>query len=1002
MCKTKLMSRWVNILTGVAICALVGVFAVSDSWAAMCMVGYDKSKCDSKSPSASPSPKPCTGSNCCTGANCDSIPVDCERLGYKLYAAKPNDSSIWPSKALKNGQNDTANWQCDACMKGNDIVWEKNYVRYNCYQLCKDPASATNIKGGTGTISNWFSNTEEEFPGEGGVITRKVNSRFDSSRRADSTNSRHVYREQFVLTSDDCKVVAGTKEVNGRVVEKKKFEWVTRYICGKCDRLCDGATITAGCYKPCQNPYTLEDGTRCCNETTLELMNKNNQLLTEENKVGNNLTYVIGGDTAWHTPRYAQVPANNGGCYEITEEQEAADGTICYKEKPKECGLCTKPDSACACVAKTCADFAAEKGYEYGEAASKVIDLTGRSLYNGNVKIGGVCYVPDIINEDCYGEQTSNDGTNTTVPKCARLEKLVCPDGGNGDDECSCGIGCPSGYAQMEKSGEAGYSSTLASNYSINLEPYKVGNENKKSCVKLADDGHTCAPGYEVQCYKWIGCSDVAAFLTADGYGGCECDRSSGFYPVGESTDCPIPEATSLGACTITANGNAQSCKNTSYSTRDGDEITKHDQTTKLGKITCHFEPSVVCDYSYQADKYFRTLEGPYSCQCRCQSDYYSDTDPIPACAICQRGSCDPTAKEDFAVDAEVASGIAGNGWIGTDNVAHAFGCYKYEEVNCQAADYDLEDDGSCGCKCPSGSTNEADTPKPAGDLYTYVVDTSYRGKDGQYHDIKCWKELSCDYGEVKAMVNGQLQCITCSKMGYSGTGQKNVGDSCEMCGSNATVIVNEVETFKDADGNAVLYCYNCGGNAPAGDKSCEDLGYVDGSQSSNFEIDGNGLWCCSEGSGSMTTSVDTDQPDGNGGCLSCYQCTDSHKKANNCPSKSIEGGTAVSEIDIKGYADNCTGTARCTFACKEYRACDSGGDCYSTMLSQPNLSYLNSAYDASAAQVCKGFGGCKDYYYIKYDGVYYGNMDSQGILSYGPESAGLDPTEFVKTSTCQ
>ena len=36
MCKTKLMSRWVNILTGVAICALVGVFAVSDSWAAMC------------------------------------------------------------------------------------------------------------------------------------------------------------------------------------------------------------------------------------------------------------------------------------------------------------------------------------------------------------------------------------------------------------------------------------------------------------------------------------------------------------------------------------------------------------------------------------------------------------------------------------------------------------------------------------------------------------------------------------------------------------------------------------------------------------------------------------------------------------------------------------------------------------------------------------------------------------------------------------------------------
>lgn len=903
MCKTKLMSRWVNILTGVAICALVGVFAVSDSWAAMCMVGYDKSKCDSKSPSASPSPKPCTGSNCCTGANCDSIPVDCERLGYKLYAAKPNDSSIWPTKALKNGQNDTANWQCDACMKGNDIVWEKNYVRYNCYQLCKDPASATNIKGGTGPISNWFLNTEEEFAGEGGVITRKVNSRFNSTRRADSTNSRHVYREQFVLTSDDCKVVAGTKEVNGRVVEKKKFEWVTRFICGKCDRLCDGATITAGCYKPCQNPYTLEDGTRCCNETTLELMNKNNQLLTEENKVGNNLTYVIGGKDAWHTPRYAQVPENNGGCYEITGEQTAADGSTCYTEEPKECGLCTKTDESCACVAKTCGDFAAEKGYEYGEEAGKVIDLTSRSLYNGNVKIGGVCYVPDIINDGCYGEQTSNDGTSVTVSKCARIEKLVCPDGSNGDSECSCGIGCPSGYAQMDKPGEAGYSSVLASNYSINLEPYKVGDENKKSCVKLADDGHTCVQGYEVQCYKWIECSDVAEFLRGNGSGGCECNTSLGFFSDPKQINCHIPDGE--GACTAKADGSragpcfASTGQNaTYYDTQDGNNFKSHDGSQNIGQVACYYEPHVVCP---------SPLVDNGDCTCACGSDYYTNDDEVPECAICRGNTRTPGNC--------YASGTEYGYWTDTGKGDHTEVCYIYDFVDCPAAGLADDPETECGCKCPSD-----ETPGPSsedddcdGVLYNCTdYNYSYTNRSGGTTSLVCHSKTSASCSGIVVQVNGKNECVDCDYLtahdeDFSGSWSSGGDNSCD-CG-----LTKWSKTYT-GEGGKTLTCTKCENNAT--NRTCIDAGKIPADATTPYPNGDNDWWCELK---SLT---------------SCDAWEDGHQvycqegKTNNATYVGLSPCTSIRGL----YTTPCEGSEvaknRCAYKCEEYHKCETNDSC--------------------------------------------------------------------------
>lgn len=102
---------------------------------------------------------------------------------------------------------------------------------------------------------------------------------------------------------------------------------------------CDGLSIETppeGCFFPCQNPYKLKDGTKCC------------------------------ADTQWRAmPEEYIRPAKNDACYD-TDAVLAADGEYCYKQTPSDTycdagfvwndfnASYDKAQNYCSCVAVKC------------------------------------------------------------------------------------------------------------------------------------------------------------------------------------------------------------------------------------------------------------------------------------------------------------------------------------------------------------------------------------------------------------------------------------------------------------------------------------------------------------------------------------------------------------------------------------------------------------------------------------------------------------------------
>lgn len=749
MCKTRLKPRWITILTGVAICALVCVYSTSSSWAAMCMVGYNSSACSGNSGG----PVPPTSNNVGPDGPNPPIETDCERLGYSARGAKPN-SSLWPKIALKNGENNTDKWICDVCQQNGTAVRDKSgFARYNCYLKCqyededkdkdedKPTNKPTNTKGGDGPIVGWTG----------------------------------VYRDQFVRSQADCNKLFGTKTgVNGKLVPAKKFYWITRNVCGQCiEQPCDGAAIEKGCYDVCNNKYTLENGTQCCNKL--------------DRLVSLNPDY---GDPNYWYPRTSPL-YHESGCYTTTTHataygdfnnlSDSHPDALCYHQVKMTCpDSCDEPkeDNDCTCGPKSCETLAEETGQTYSANTDNIVENTVIYHFdNGEVeKVNGICF-----------QKTPVSGCTSTG--CYTLSKLTCPNGAP-DSDCNCGFGCP--IVQNPYTGRSQV--TIPKTLYENTSAYINGKEYDNGRLYCLKDGCTednkNDEEYWSTCYTYNQCSDLGDFLVYDGAGGCTCggekDAEGRIWktePKGYP-DCDID------------NGGPVAEK--SFSPPEGN-IYNH-YGAPITEITCYKYNHVTCKDVLS--------KGPdASCECHCTGDYASDDKKGT-----HKDHSDWTANST-PPDCAIGDGFTEYGyWTnrgGTNDIEIV--CYRWDTVECNSSDSNgvLVEDG-CDCKCGNGWTDEDRDIDP--NTETKASQTgSYTNTDGESVTLTCYKyeSKSCGSGEVLT----DEGCKSCSDY----TDEQSSSD----CGCGKKV----VETVEhQLQGVTVLTCYKCGNDDP---RTCEEAGYI-------------------------------------------------------------------------------------------------------------------------------------------------------------------------------
>lgn len=675
----------------------------------MCMVGYNSSACSGNSSGLvppTPNPPPPTPN--------PEIETDCERLGYGQRGAKPN-SSLWPKVALKNGENNTAKWICDVCQQNGTAVRDKSgYARYNCYLKCQE--TTTNVAT---RIDDW----------------------------------KGVYRDQFVRSQADCNKLFGTKTgVNGNLVPKRKFYWITRNVCGQCiEQPCDGAKIEKGCYEVCNNKYTLENGTQCCNKL--------------DRLVSLNPDY---GDPNYWYPRTSPL-YHESGCYTTTTHataygdfnnlSDSHPDALCYHQVKMTCpDSCDEPkeDNDCTCGPKSCETLAEETGRTYSANTDNIVENTVIYHFdNGEVeKVNGICF-----------QKTPVSGCTSTG--CYTLSKLTCPNG-EPDSDCSCGVGCPSGSIKKSE-----YTSN--SNY-INGKVITDAEGNPKEyCVELNPDGSTCATSS--QCYTYNQCSDFGDFLVPDGSGGCTC---------GGTDEGGRTWKTEPGGCDI---DNGKPVHEATFSPPEGN-IYKHDMETPITAIACKTYDGVICEdvLSYGPDD---------NCECHCTGDYadrYIGT---------YDGHSDWTANST-PPDCAIGDGFTEYGYW-TDKTGRKdieVICRRWDTVECNSSDSNgvLVKDG-CDCKCGNGWTDE-DREIDSNTETKTSKDVSYTNTDDESVTLTCYRyeSKSCDSGEVLT----DEGCRSCSDY----TDEQSSSD----CGCGKKV----VETVEhQLQGVTVLTCYKCGNDDP-------------------------------------------------------------------------------------------------------------------------------------------------------------------------------------------
>lgn len=862
MCKTRLKPRWITILTGVAICALVCVYSTSDSWAAMCMVGYNSSACSGKS--SVPVPPTSTGDE--NGNSNPEIATDCERLGYAERGAKPN-SNLWPKIALKNGANNEDKWVCDPCQTGGTLVRDKSgYARYNCYLKCQNEGEATNIEGGTGRINGW------------GNASYSPNSAISRPSYSAETNagSARIYRDQFVRTQAECTTIFGTKEVNNKVVPNKKFYWVTRNVCGQCiEQPCDGAEIIPGCYDVCDNKYTLENGTQCCNKL--------------DKLVSLNPAY---GDPDYWYPRTSPL-YHESGCYNTTTHATAYGdfnnlpdsdvNTYCYHQVKMTCpDYCDEPkeDNDCTCGPKSCETLASEdwakaKGLTYSANTDNIVENS--VIYH--FSHGDV----EKINNICYQKTLASDCPSSG---CYTLSKLQCPNGEPNDD-CSCGVGCPYGSIP-----ESEYESN---DKYINGKVKTDGEGNPIDyCLELSSDGATCATWSK--CYEYNECSDLGDFLVPDGSGGCTC---GGTDAEGRTWK------TGPGGCDI---DNGQPVAEKRFSPPEGN-IYKHDMETPVTAIACQTYDGVICQGVLS--------EGPDdNCECHCTGDYasYYDRGTYKGYSDWTEDDAnEPDCTITTNTDTEYGYWTNKAGRKDIEIICHR---YEYETVDCPSG---TSRNSSCECECSdgwietdkaawdgSGEMDEATQYNPNSTNKTSET-VSYTNTDGESVTLTCYR-----YDSINCTKPGEVLtdegCRSCSDYADE--------QSSEDCGCGKKV-VDTVE--HQHQGKTVLTCYKCGIDDP---RSCEDAGKMPANATTpypdNKPLNAGDLWCELKSAGECVAWE-------NGSEIDCQE--GKTNQAELAGSTGLCGYDNEGDLRDAGYTQqsSCasgTKTKECYFGCKPWIYC--------------------------------------------------------------------------------
>ena len=786
MCKTRLKPRWITILTGVAICALVCVYSTSSSWAAMCMVGYNSTACSGNSGV----PVPPTSNNVGPDGPNPPIETDCERLGYSARGAKPN-SNLWPKIALKNGENNTAKWICDVCQQNGTAVRDKSgFARYNCYLKCqyededkdkdedKPTNKPTNIEGGTGPIVGW----------------------------------KGVYRDQFVRSQADCNKLFGTKTgVNGNLVPAKKFYWITRNVCGQCIKQpCDGAAIKKGCYDVCNNKYTLENGTQCCNKL--------------DKLVSLNPDY---GDPNYWYPRTSPL-YHESGCYTTTTHataygdfnnlSDSHPDALCYHQVKMTCpDSCDEPkeDNDCTCGPKSCETLAEETGQTYSANTDNIVENTVIYHFdNGEVeKVNGICF-----------QKTPVSGCTSTG--CYTLSKLTCPNG-EPDSDCNCGVGCPSGSIP-----EDDYKNNRAYSAYINGKVIKdAEGKDKEYCIELSSDGSTCATWSK--CYTYNQCSELAleldsksvtGILVPDGAGGCMC---------GGTDEGGRPWKTGPDKCDI---DNGKPVHEAKFSPPEGN-IYNH-YGTEIPAIVCKTYNGVTCeDVSTDEIASKVPLVGPrdgpdgQECMCFCSGEYTTTYFPSitreeviankPECAI---------IKEPLNIKWPKYNNKGGS----TSEIT----CVKWDTVVCP--DRTSLNSSSCECECDSGTQINGSEEKPEnadGKVYSYSVDhQTWTSTDGSSQTISCYDEGTKDCGDKLLIGNDCVDCdyLTAHDSDFEGSWTEGAPNSC-ACGQT------EWSKTYTSNGKSKT-CTKCENNTT--DQTCEGADKIPADATLPYPNGDNDWWC--------------------------------------------------------------------------------------------------------------------------------------------------------------
>ena len=775
MCTLNILSLSKKLLTKGLLFKVLAITLLSTavSYANLCPIGYGGAECEDM-PDYTGSAEGFSG-NAATES-------DCERLGYSDYGASPSNKApnsvndIWPAKARKNNANNTAEYHCDRCeIGGNIILNSQGKARWSCYRLCQDVSAATPMP-----------NVEEDAP----------------------------YRRHFVNNQKDCDTVYG-KFDSGK--SKTHFEWVTQNVCGKCvDLQCDGLVVIdkdgnnqapQGCYKV-EKTYTMEDGTVCANAKQWEKMSAE---WKEESELLSGCYDVEEAPTA-----------SGGKCYKQTEMSTVcAEGYVWndYSGNPRT----DQPN--CQCVPMLCPEGSStsqdkEGCYDYIDTGAKsgnqiCWEAVEKTACPAGQRRDDSCNCVDVdceeggLKETCVtscegGKRVTCDEEEYEGKKCYR--ETVTDDETCNDAKC----GDKAGYVNANEC-TAGCTGGVMTTCELDSDPVYAAlgcvKKNETTCQNGCDDvSGVC---------KEAACSDKAGYVNADE---CTAGCTGGVMTTCELDSDPVYAALGCvkkteSTCAYGCDDAAGVCKEASCS--DFNVLTLDECTAQKG---CKDSATALVCQQVPAERLGRNALNCYELSEQICSSGCVD-------GSCSDKTCSSFNMQSFETDpTDSCSGKTLTKWTKHENVeGTTLTCWTSETIGCS---YGCMDDDCT--QCPDGYNYD---PQGKAENYSKGYETALPD-DGNgicYKIISCpadtytQKTHQCGTNETfvgAAIFSGTDECGTCEcAEDYVKVGDVCKADKCDMGYKEGDAALgscsNKVKTGQTEAGTACYACNDCPSGEP-------------------------------------------------------------------------------------------------------------------------------------------------------------------------------------------